>query len=423
MKNISLKIESIRLPGDGVGKHNNKSVYVPFTCSGDEIEAKITEESSNRIQADLLELKHASALRQTPPCEYFTKCGGCKLQHVNEKTYDDFKIGIIKDVLRDLGLKDMQMLPFYKVPQNSRRRVDLKVAVEKDTVKLGFFATRSHDVVDVQKCIVAEDSINAILPALREAISSLQKPSIVNSVSITKLAEGLDILIIAKSKLTDKDAEAFSQLAKGENIIRLSQTYDALDKSYEKIIDLQRAYVKFGETQVNIPVGSFLQATSSSQDKLIDFVVQNLKNSKKVADLYAGCGTFSFPLMKSAKFIGSYEGFEAMVSAIYSATIKNNLDNKINATERDLFKKPLTDKELNNFDAVVINPPRNGALPQIKNISKSRINKLVMVSCSPETFKRDAKNLLQNGFKISSLQPVDQFLYSSHMEIAACFVR
>lgn len=423
MKNISLKIDSIRTPGDGVGKHNNKSVYVPFTCSGDEIEAKITDESSSRIQADLIELKHASALRQTPPCEYFAKCGGCKLQHVNEKTYDDFKIGIVKDVLRDLGLKDMKLEPFYKVPLNSRRRVDLKVSVEKDVVKLGFFAARSHDVVDVQKCIVAEDSINAILPALREVISSLQKPSIINSVSITKLAEGLDILIIAKSKLTDEDAEAFSQLAKGANIIRLSQTYDALDKSYEKIIDLERAYVTFGETQVNIPVGSFLQATSSSQDKLIEFVVQNLKNSKKVADLYAGCGTFSFPLVKSAKFIGSYEGSEAMVSAIYSSAVKNNLDNKINATQRDLFKKPLNEKELNNFDAVVINPPRNGALPQIKNISKSRVNKLVMVSCSPETFKRDAKNLLQNGFKINSLQPVDQFLYSSHMEIAACFVR
>lgn len=166
-----------------------------------------------------------------------------------------------------------------------------------------------------------------------------------------------------------------------------------------------------------------MQATSPSQDKLIEFVVENLKNSKKVADLYAGCGTFSFPLVKTAKYIGAYEGSEAMVSAIYSASTKNGLDNKINATERDLFKKPLSEKELNNFDAVVINPPRNGALPQIKNISKSNINKVVMVSCNPETFKRDSKNLLQNSFKISSLQPVDQFLYSQHMEIAACFVR
>lgn len=421
MQNISLNISSIGNSGDGVSEYNGKKVYVPFSYTGEIIEAQVEEELSSHINARISKINTPSSHRSPPPCEYFTKCGGCKLQHLNEDAYSKFKSEILSDLIKSLKVEYVDIEPLFVVPQHSRRRVEFKISVHKGNINIGFFAPRSHNVIDIQNCLVADNNINSVIPHLKEAIKKLKKPSVITSANITSLKDGLDVIINTRSKLSQDENNIFTELAKTTQIARLNIL--AENSEYQTLYDTEKLYVEFGSIKVLLPTGAFLQATNDSQNALIDFVENNLHGHNKIADLYSGCGTFSFPIAKNANFIGSYEGSDEMVSTIYNASLQNNLEQKINATKRNLFNKPLSPKELNNYDAVIVNPPRNGALPQIRNISKSQIKKLIMISCNPKTFKRDALNLLQNGFKIKSIRAIDQFLYSPHLEIAACFIR
>lgn len=359
----------------------------------------------------------ATHTQHTPICRHYGECGGCSLQHLPAIEYLKIKSQILEKVIKSLGLTNEVLQPIIQIDANSRRRVEFKVQVNKGNVNIGFFASKTHNVVAISECPISEDKIVYILPSLKKCLESLKKPSAIKAISVTALDSGLDVIIVSKTAIKKADKDKLIILAKENNIIRLSEQIDSSSPS--SIYDSGNASTIFGKIKVELPVGAFLQATKQGENSITNFVKENLDGCKNIADLYSGCGTYSFPLSDKAKRISSFEGAEELSLAMHNAIVQSNLDHKMTSITRDLFKRPLKPEELNQFDGVVINPPRSGAMPQIKNIANSSIGKLVMVYCNPNTFKRDLSHLLDAGYVLKKTIAIDQFVWSNHLEVVS----
>lgn len=426
---VELAINHIADMGDGVAKYYGRNIFIPMSCPGDIVKAKIFDNGKNPIKTNFLDLVKPSSERQKPACKHFGECGGCSAQHLGVQIYKNFKQNILNNIIKDLGVDDNVVESIFEVGKYSRRRAEFKVSISKGKVAIGFFANKSHDIVDLKECPVSQKELTNILPGLKLCIENLKKPGAIKAISITIIDNGLDIFIISNKNINENDKNILKSFAKENRVIRLSQYIkkagagSSSDSHASLIYDCNNSTVNFSGIDVEIPIGAFLQATKKGEDAITEFVKNNLEGCNNIADLYSGCGTYSFPLAKEAKMVAAYEGSDEMVSAMHNAIARNNLTARIAATSRDLFKNPLSDNDLNNFDGIVINPPRNGALPQVKNIAKSMVDKLVMVSCNPATFKRDAKYLLENNYKLIKAMPIDQFFWSRHLEVVAFFSR
>lgn len=366
---------------------------------------------------------HFSYPQQTPPCPHYDECGGCSLQHLDEQTYYSFKQNILQKAITSLGVDTAVAQPIIPVGRYSRRRAEIKVSVRKKMVQLGFYGAKSHDVFDLNVCLVCDDKITALIPQLKAGLQSLKKPGAIKAIALTVLDNGLDAIIIRQVPLHPSDKDSLVSFFQQQGIIRLGEK-DADDYSpVYPLYTLDDPLVTFGKYSVKLPAGAFLQATETGQREITQLVTRYLKPCKKVADLYSGCGTYSFQLIENVPYVSAFEGSEDMVSAMHNAIKQHHLDSRMSATVRDIFKHPLDTETLNHFDGIVINPPRNGASPQIKQIGKSTVGTVVMVSCNPVTFARDAKHLLDCGYRMAEATAIDQFYWNKHLEIVALFVR
>ncbi len=350
-------------------------------------------------------------------CEVYEQCGGCALQHITAVEYADKKRNIAKKVLEDLGQDKNTLQPLILGDKAQRRRVELKVRVAKGEVSLGYLAKKSHDLVAISHCPVTAPPINAMLPALEEHIAALKKPGVIEAVQMTSVANGIDMLIITKAALHAKDAEALKAFAEAQTVCRLATTQDRRDV---KLLHHGEAVIYFDDVAVSLPISPFLQATKAGEEAIRDVISHNIQGNH-IIDLYSGCGTYSLPLAKAGRQVAAYEGNYEMVVALNNAAIAEGIDANITAHQADLFKRPLTAKALQPFESAIINPPRNGALPQIKALAMREMPQVIMVSCNPATFQRDAAHLLNSGYSLQSLTPIDQFYMTHHLELVGVF--
>lgn len=428
---IELDITGLGAMADGTAHHQGKAVFVPFTCPGDRIKAQIKRDSRDEIHAELVSIITPSPDRQSPPCQHFGTCGGCSLQHINEPTYRAFKQQLIESFFAGIGVDRAVIAPMVEIKRHSRRRADFKVQVHNDDICIGFMARGSHSLVAIHECPISDRMMIDMIPAFKACLATLKKPGRVKSISVTALARGLDVTLKLTSALGTVDKETLVAFAKNSTIIRLNTQVKARHESRRVstledpvcIYDEGTAMITFAEVDVALPSGGFLQATQAGQMAITDLVTEHLKGCNVVADLYSGCGTYSFPLIQQSQRVSAYEGAAEMAAAMNDACVKYGLDDNIETTVRDLFDYPLTPEELGFFDGVVINPPRNGALPQVKALGHSAVKTVVMVSCDAATFKRDAKYLIESGYTLTLAVPIDQFYWSRHIELVAIFKR
>ncbi len=418
---IELEITENGGLGDGIGHYDGKAVYVPLSVRGDVVRAEVTRNAKDHLRAALLEVVTPSKYRKVPPCTHYGTCGGCSLQHMDASIYTQIKQNMVLRLVKQLGVADTVVKPMIHVGAHSRRRAEFKVAVNKGDVRLGFMAAHSHEVVAIESCYVSVPAINEVLSSLKACLQAMKKPSRVKAISITALDTGLDVLVSITKGFHAQDKAALAAFVRTAPIIRL--TLQDEEHMLHILHDVETAEIAFGGAAVQLPVGAFLQASDAGQVAITDYVTQSLQDCSHVADIYAGCGTYSFPLVAKNICVSAYEGASDMVAAMHNAILQSALDDRMSATMRDLFASPLSASELRHYDGVVINPPRNGALPQVKKIAGSGVRNVVMVSCNPATFMRDAKVLLEAGYIMQSITAIDQFYMSSHLEVVACFTK
>jgi 23S rRNA (uracil1939-C5)-methyltransferase len=347
-------------------------------------------------------------------CAHFGTCGGCLLQDVPAKDYRAQKREMALVALARHGI-EAEVAEIVCVPENSRRRAALKAAKKSGAVALGFRARASHDIVDMQECRVLTRAILSALPKLRSMMSALLRDGEEVELHLTDTETGLDLALNSKRAL--KPALT-AELARRANEAKLAR----ITLNGEVAVELARPVVRFGKVEVALPATAFLQPTREGEAVLQQLVRGALAGAKRIADLFSGCGTFSLVLVEKAR-IHAVEREPAMLAALTEAARHAQGLKPVTTEARDLFKLPLTPPELKVYDAVLLDPPRAGAAAQVRELAASQFRRIAYVSCNPESFARDARVLIDAGFRIGTVTPVDQFLWSDHLELVALFAR
>lgn len=400
--------------GDGVGYVSDEKIFVPFTAPGDNVIVEI-ERVKKRIYVHLKEILQASPLREKAPCQHFGICGGCRLQHLNNQTYEMFKSDHVKRHLDFFGVHDYIREPIQRVPPKVRRRITLQYRKRSDVMTLGFAVRGTHRLIDVKECHLVLPTIERFIPVLREFLNQwLNSGS--GHVNILATAVGLDVDIhngqIKRLDLTDH--ERLTQFAHENNLARISY-------KNRVIVEYRTPVLSFGGIPVAVSAQGFLQA-SDTADQLLQQAVEKFLPEKRdrIADLFCGRGTFTLHLQKW----GRVDGYELDGPALQAlaVTVKNyNLPVQTHA--RNLFDNPLMAAELSVYDVVVIDPPRAGALQQCQQLAAAQVSTIIYISCNPASFARDAKILQEGGYSVQFITPIDQFLWSEHLELVGQFIK
>jgi 23S rRNA (uracil1939-C5)-methyltransferase len=401
-ENIELLIVKIGAMGDGIGFCNDVAVYVPYVNIGDKIIAKIIKINKKQIRAELVNfISKASNIQYK--CAYYIKCGGCNLQHLSDNDYSLLKINNLLYSLRRAG-SDFLDIKFIAIAEKSRRRANFKVNLSNNKVDIGFYNAKSHDIVDIHDCPVIVSELQVVVNEIRKKmIDNISIFSNVNQINITICENGIDLNIEG-----DVSNQLINIISKINNkIIRIISGGEILWKK-------QAPYVAIGNYNIDLPQNYFVQATKDAQNYIAQKINNIIINNSNIVDLYCGLGTYSLPLLEYCKTIKAYEGNEESIN------ILNNLFKNIGnfqAYVRDLYKNPVKYNELNDIDYVIINPPRNGAETQFIELSSSKVKNIIIISCNHLAIERDVKYLIDNGYKIQEVEIIDQFFWSSHMEI------
>jgi 23S rRNA (uracil1939-C5)-methyltransferase len=408
-----LLINHIGHRGDGVADTPNGPVFVPYALPGETVE--VEQVAGHPDRRHLLRVEQASPERIAPICPHFGICGGCAAQHWNEAQYRDWKRGLVTEALSQAGI-DAPVGELIDAHGEGRRRAVLHARRgTHDVLQVGFAALRAHEIIAIDRCPVLAPSLDGAIAAawdIAETLKDAKKPL---DIQITATDAGLDVDVRGSGALNTRRTTQLAAIAEKHRLARLTL-------HGELVIQRAAPTIKMGRATVTLPPGTFLQATAEGEAVLARLVDDAIPKSKTVADLFCGVGPFALRLAERAR-IAAADSDAGAIAALTKATGTASGLKPIDAQIRDLFRRPFAVKELSAFDAVVFDPPRQGAQAQACELAASKVPIVVAVSCNPATFARDARILIAGGYRLMQVTPVDQFRYSAHVELVGRFCR
>lgn len=414
MSTETVTISKLGVHGHGIAHGDHGPIYVPYALPGETVAI-----ARNGNQGTIISLTTASPDRVEPLCRHFDPdrdaCGGCSLQHLADAPYHAFKRDIVVEALRAKGLTP-EVNPLVVCKPGQRRRTVFSARRTENGLLLGFNRAETNHIVSIEECPIASPGIVSRLGAIRAVAEALAGSGDIIRLSVTETLSGLDLAADGSKPLSDKQRRNVIETVLGlKGIARVSSNGEIL-------VEPQKPQVDFGGVTVSPPPGTFMQATREAEEAMSALVLAHVGKSKRVADLFAGSGTFSLRLARIAR-VHAVEGEEKPLKALDQAARNTQGLKPVSVEKRDLFRRPLTAKELKVFDAVVFDPPRAGAEAQVKELAQSGVKKIAAVSCNPLTLARDLRVLVDSGYTIRSVTPVDQFLWSPHVEAVALLER
>ncbi|SEH46483.1 23S rRNA m(5)U-1939 methyltransferase [Rhizobium tibeticum] len=412
MSTQTVTIEKLGAQGDGIVHADGGPIYVPFTLPGETVAiARI------KTHGTLMSISDPSADRQDPPCRHFGPdgvngtCGGCSLQHMNDAAYRSFKRQLVVDALKSKGLTPDVADLVAAHPGERRRVVFAARRTEKDML-IGFNQAESHHIVAIEECPISSAGIIARLPAITAIGAALANSAEAFRIAVLETLSGLDLAVDGIKKLSDQQRrKAIETVLSLRGIARVSLNGEILVEPSKPLVD-------FGGVNVVPPPGSFTQATKPAEDAMAQVVLAHVGKAKRIADLFAGAGTFSLRLARVGR-VHAVESEDKPLAALDHAARNAQGLKPVSVEKRDLFRRPLMTSELKVYDAVVFDPPRAGAEFQCKELARSNVKKVVAVSCNPLTLARDLALLVEGGYRITGVTPIDQFLWTPHVEVVA----
>ena len=411
-----LQISRLGGQGDGIAETPSGQIFVPFTVTGD-----VANVAVEKSRGTLISVLEPSPVRVTPPCPHFgpdddnAGCGGCALQHVADETYRDWKRGLVVAALEARGIS-AEVEPLVSCAPGTRRRVVFAAKRTEKGAILGFNRAQSHHIVEIETCVIATDRITQALPALRRLATAVAVGREAFRLSVLDAAPGLDLAVDAPFKLSEPDRLRIITAVRAEPLVA------RLTFNGEILIEKQPPELEFGSVVVNPPPGGFVQASNAAENVMGDLVTAHLKKSKRVVDLFSGSGTFALRLAQQSH-VHAVEADGASLAALDKAARRTQGLKPVSVEKRDLFRRPLMLAELKTYQGLVFDPPRAGAEVQVADIARSTVKSIAAVSCNPVTLARDLEILIKGGYKLKSVTPIDQFLWSAHVEVVALLER
>lgn len=368
-------------------------------------------------------------------CRFFSVCGGCSYLDLKEEEYQKIKITNLRQDLAEIssvagsvdkgdrlgeGSHDaLSELEFFSVGPQSRRKITLQLNAKN---KLGFFAKASKELVEIDACYIAQKEVSDLIIPLQNIFENFEA-NVVSQVAVTAFDNVVDVVFSCRRELNFSQIQTITNFAKAFKV----NASHRFKNEVRPILISQPNQIFYPNFKIDLESDIFIQATKKGLHKISEVISDFVKNKfdKKinVADIYTGFGAYSFSIVELTKEIHAFEGSEEMVKSIAKNATKNGFNNRIKTEHRDLMLYPVSERELLKFDLAILNPPRNGAGPQIYKIARSKLQNLIYVSCNPKTFARDAKILIESGFKITKLVGIDQFYSSPHLEVVAVLER
>ncbi len=408
-----LVIDHVGHFGDGVAVVDGQNVYVPYTLGGETVEVAPVPGHPDRRR--LLAVERASEARVAPFCRHFGVCGGCAIQHWDAERYRAWKRDLVVETLAQAKL-DCEVAPLIDAHGLGRRRITLHARIgTHDVFKVGFTAAGSHDIIPVDHCPILDPALSGALDAawaIAEPLSPTGKPL---DIQITATDNGLDVDVRGSGPLPAAMIATLSRVAEQHRLARLT-------RHGELVLMRNPPTIMIGAAKVALPPGSFLQATVAGEEALAALVSEHCARARHIADLFCGVGPFALRLAAKAR-IAAFDSDAGAVAALQKAAMATSGLKPVKAETRDLFRRPLMPQELRDYDAVVFDPPRQGAQAQTRQLAASKIPVLIAVSCNAATFARDARVLVDGGYRLEGVTPVDQFRHTPHVELVARFAR
>jgi 23S rRNA (uracil1939-C5)-methyltransferase len=399
--------------GDGIADTPAGPIYVPYALPGETVTVEPVAGHPDRRH--LVRVDRPSHERAEPVCKHFGQCGGCALQHWSLAEYHLWKRGLVVEALAHANLI-APVEPLIDAHGQGRRRAVLHARRgTHDVLEVGFTAPRAHHIIAIDRCPVLAPALDGAIKAawaIAETLKVTQKPL---DIHVTASNSGVDVDVRGSGPLSPERIARLARLTEEHKLARLTRHGELVAQRVQPMLKIGRAHVP-------LPPGAFLQATAEGEATLARLVVAHAGNAKHVADLFAGIGTFALRLAERAR-VSAVDSEASAVKALERAVASTSGLKPLQALARDLFRRPFAGVELKGFDAVVFDPPRQGAETQARELAKSAVRTVIAVSCDATSFARDARILVDGGYKLASVTPVDQFRYSHHVEIVAKFER
>jgi 23S rRNA (uracil1939-C5)-methyltransferase len=408
-----LVIDHIAHRGDGVADTPDGPIFVSYTLPGETVE--VERDPGHADRRHLLRIDTPSPERVEPFCPHFGVCGGCAIQHWKEARYRAWKRDLVVDALKQAGL-DAPIGELIDAHGEGRRRATFHARRgTRDIIEVGFAAPRAHHIVAIDRCPVLTRSLDGAVAAawaVSEVLKPERKPL---DIQVTATEAGIDMDVRGSGALNAARMTALAKLAEKHRLARLT-------RHGELIAQRAAPTVTMGRARVVLPPGAFLQATAAGETALAQLVDTHVGRAKAVADLFCGLGPFALRLAERVR-VAAFDTDEAATAALKAAASNTSGLKPVDAEARDLFRRPLVAQELKRFDAVVFDPPRQGAEAQARELATSTVRTVVAVSCNAATFARDVRILSGGGYRLGAVIPVDQFQHSAHVEIVALLQR
>ncbi len=404
-----VRIDRLGHRGDGVVQGPDGPIFVAYSLPGEVLDVERKGE-----RATVLSVIEPSAERVEPLCEYFGTCGGCAVQHWREDKYREWKRGLVVEALEQAHV-EAEVEGLIDAHGEGRRRGVLHARRGgKQTLVVGFTGRRSHHVVPIENCPIFAPALERALKVAAKLAGPLDPGGKPLDIHVTATDAGLDVDIRGSGPLAPEVSAAIANIAREEKLARVT-------RHGEMVAQLREPFIRIGKANVVPPPGAFLQPTAAGEETLARLVQESVGNAKRVADLFCGIGTFALRLAENAQVL-AIDSDEDAIAALKKAKGAPGL-RPVDTLTRDLFRSPLTAGEIVPCKVVVLDPPRQGAEAQVRELGHSGANRVVYVSCSPSSFARDAAILVGAGFKLTRVAPVDQFRYSAHVELVGTFER
>lgn len=408
-----LKIYRLGHRGDGVADTSDGPVYVPYTLPGETV--TVGPIAGHPDRRHLVHVDRPSHERIEPICKHFGACGGCALQHWSLAEYRLWKRSLVVEAMAQANVV-APVGDLIDAHGAGRRRAVLHARLgTHDVLEVGFTAPRAHHIVAIDECPILAPGLGGALRAawaIAEMLKPAGKPL---DIQATATHSGLDIDVRGSGALNAERLTELARIAEAQSLARLTRHGELVAQRTQPLLQVGRAYVP-------LPPGAFLQATAEGEKTLARLVIEHIGKAKRVADLFAGIGTFALRLAETVR-VSAADSDAGMIKALERGASTASGLKPVEAQTRDLFRRPFMASELKPLDAVVFDPPRQGAEAQARELAKSAVPVVVAVSCDAATFTRDVKILIDGGYKLAAVTPVDQFRYSHHVEIVAKFVR
>jgi 23S rRNA (uracil1939-C5)-methyltransferase len=408
-----LTIDHIAHRGDGIAQTNAGIVYVPYTLPGETVEVEDVPGHPDRRH--LVRIEQPSAERVSPLCAHFGSCGGCAIQHWQPERYRAWKRAHVIETLHHAGI-DADVGELIDAHGVGRRRVVIHARRgTHDILNVGFAALNAHHIVAIDRCPILAPTLNGALQAAWDIAEFLKPTDKPLDIQITATLNGLDVDVRGTGPLKPARMTELARLAESLRLARLTRHGELALLHAPPVVTMGRA-------QVTLPPGAFLQATARGEEVLAEHVIALAGNAKHVADLFCGVGPFALRLAERAR-VYACDSEKGAIDALRKAAQTTSGLKPVTAEARDLFRRPLMPAELADVKAVVFDPPRQGAEAQARQLAASRVPLIIGVSCNPNTFARDARILIDGGYRLDSITPIDQFRHTPHAELVARFTR